>query len=105
MMNVAQSPESVGQLKTVKSAPQSHILELLHDLPPESLVVVEQFIQFLRHQAQQGQPVVTVFDQPAPPYRYPTVPLSISALNGLVGIMPPIAGDALADTEALYNEV
>jgi len=86
---------------------QSHrqIIEMLNDLPPESLVVVEQFIQFLRQQAQQGRAVVTVAGESAPPYLYPTVPVPASALEGLIGIMPPVEGDALADTEALYDEV
>ncbi|MCP4710110.1 MAG: hypothetical protein GY869_15915, partial [Planctomycetes bacterium] len=57
------------------SARQNHILTLLDDLPPESLTVVEQFILFLRQQAQQGQPVVNASDMASPPYRYPTVSL------------------------------
>jgi len=39
------------------------------------------------------------------PYLYPTVPLPPSSLDGLVGIMPRVGGDALADTESLYDEV
>jgi hypothetical protein len=84
---------------------QRHILALLNDLPPESLTVVEEFIQFLREQARQGRPVVTTSAPPSPPYRYPTVSLPASTFDGLIGIMPPIEGDALADTEALYDEV
>jgi hypothetical protein len=38
------------------------------------------------------------------PYCYPTVPLPASALDSLVDIMPPVGGDALSDTEALYNK-
>jgi hypothetical protein len=40
-----------------------------------------------------------------PPYVYPTVPLPTSVVDGLIGIVPPVGGDALADTEALYDEV
>jgi hypothetical protein len=42
------------------------------------------------------------FEQPV--YRYPTVPVPASAIDGLIGIMPGIEGDALAETEALYEE-
>ena len=85
---------------------RDHILSLLDDLPPESLAVVEQFVRFLREQTRQGRPVVSVSEEKdRPSYRYPTVPLPVSALDGLVGIMPPVGGDALADTEALYDEV
>jgi len=38
-------------------------------------------------------------------YRYPTVSVPLSSLDGLIGIMPGIKGDALADTEALLDEV
>jgi hypothetical protein len=40
-----------------------------------------------------------------PPYVYPTAPLPTSVVDGLIGIVPPVGGDALADTEALYDEV
>jgi hypothetical protein len=38
-------------------------------------------------------------------YCYPTVSVPLSSLDGLIDIMPGIEGDALADTEALYDEV
>ncbi len=38
------------------------------------------------------------------PYLYPTVPVPASVFARLSGIMPPVEGDALADTEALYDE-
>ena len=87
-------------------ATRNRIIALLEDLPPESLALVERFIQFLRDQAQRGQPVGSgPVREKRPPYVYPTVPLSASVLDGLIGIMPPVEGDALADTEALYDEV
>lgn len=49
--------------------------------------------------------VVVTEQEERPPYLYPTVLLPPSALDGLIGIMPPVGGDALADTEALYDEV
>jgi hypothetical protein len=85
---------------------RDHILSLLDDLPPESLAVVEQFVQFLGEQARHGRLVVSLSEEiGGPSYRYPTIPLPVSALDGLIGIMPPVGGDALADTEALYDEV
>ncbi len=57
----------------------------------------EEFIQFLREQARQGRPVVTTSAPPSPPYRYPTVSLPVSTFDGLIGIMPAVEGDALAD--------
>ena len=97
--------ENAGTQKSAR-ATRNRIIALLEDLPPESLALVERFIQFLRDQARRGQPVgsVPVRDK-RPPYVYPTVPLSASVLDGLIGIMPPVEGDALADTEALYDEV
>ena len=39
------------------------------------------------------------------PWLYPTVPLPASVFLGLIGLIDaPIGGDALADTEALYDE-
>lgn len=50
------------------------ILALLTTLLPESVGVVEPFVQFLPAQAQQGQPVVRVVDhQTHVPLRYPTI--------------------------------
>ena len=85
---------------------RNRIFSLLNGLSPENLTVVERFVQFLREQVQRDQPVVAVSEkEERPPYLYPTVPLPASVLDGLIGIMPPVEGDALADTEALYDEV
>lgn len=85
---------------------QARILSLLADLPPEGQVLVEQFARFVHEQAQRGQSVATA---PMPgkqvPYMYPTVPVPHSVINGLIGLWPPVGGDALEDSEALYDEV
>ena len=95
-----------ASVQTSTQATRSRIVALLKDLPPESLTLVERFVQFLRDQARRGQPVGSVsVREERRPYVYPTVPLPASVLDGLVGIMPPVEGDALADTEALYDEV
>jgi hypothetical protein len=84
----------------------SHLLALLMTLPPESVRVVEQFVQFLSAQAQQGQPIAIMAEHEAHmSCRYPTIPVPAAMLNGLIGMVPPVGGDALADTEALYDEV
>lgn len=89
------------QTQTTKEA----IDALLDTLPPESLTVVRQFVEFLRQQAQQGQPVVTAVAEVHPPYLYPTVATPISNLQSLGhGLNVGYEGDALADTEALYDE-
>jgi hypothetical protein len=83
---------------------QNRILPLLEKLPPESLAVVEQFVRFLQEQAQKGQVVETVKPTGAP-YLYPTVPVPASSLAQWVNLLPEgYDGDALADTEALYDE-
>jgi len=91
------------QLSQVHAA-HSRILALLTTLPPESVSVVEQFVQFVHVQAQQGQPVAIVTDhETRVSFRYPTIPVSAAVLDGLIGLVPPVGGDALADAEALYD--
>jgi hypothetical protein len=76
------------------------ISELLSDLPPESLAVLKQFVEFLREQAQRGQPVVSASGAETHPYRYPT-----SSLRGWGDVLTEgYDGNALADSEALYDE-
>lgn len=87
---------------------QDRIIPLLDDLPPESLTVVEQFVKFLRDQVRRGRVVVTSPEkkEESPPYRYPTVAAPPSTLDAWVNLVPEgYEGDALADTEALYDEV
>ena len=85
---------------------QNRILPLLERMPPESLAVVEQFVRFVYESAQKGQVVESVSKtRQSVPYLYPTVLVPASVLSSLSGIMPPVDGDALADTEALYGDV
>jgi hypothetical protein len=84
-------------------ATQTHIVKLLSDLSPDSLAFVEQLVLFLRERTQ--LPVTLAAREKRAPYLYPTVPVPPSLVDGLVGIMPPVGGDALADTEALYDQV
>lgn len=97
-MNSVSPPLSVEQTR-------QKIDELLNTLPPENLVIVQRFIEFVREQARRGQPIGMTKARETPPEYYPTVPVPLSTLDGLVDLMPPVGGDALADTEALYDEV
>jgi len=84
--------------------PVPNFASLLADLPPESVRLVEQFVLFLREQARQDQKVTSIAKEAQQiPYMYPTVTVPAKSLDGLVGIMPPLGGNALDDTEALYN--
>jgi len=74
---------------------QTRIITLLNDLPPGSLTVVEQFVRFLRDQARR---------HPSAEPAHPVVPLPASVLGTLIGLAPPLGGDALANTEALYGD-
>lgn len=79
------------------------IYDLLDDLPPEGLEAVEGFVRFLREQIKQAQTTADVVADQTAPFRYPTISLPLARLGGLVGIMPPVGGNALAETEALYD--
>lgn len=79
------------------------IYDLLDDLPPEGLEAVEEFVRFWSERVKKARTAGdAVADQPAL-FRYPTIPLPLASLSGLVGMMPPVGGDALAETEALYD--
>jgi hypothetical protein len=78
------------------------IVSLLETLPPESLMLVEQFVRFLQAQAQKGEQI-TVTKTKVKPYLYPTVSVPTRKVRELIGIMPPVGGNALADTESLYD--
>ncbi len=82
-------------MDTDVQATENRIFTLIHELPPERLPVVEQFIRALKEQLEEGHP----------PYKYPTVRVPASVLLELDSILSPIGGDALADSEALYDDV
>lgn len=77
---------------------RERIIALVQSLPAESLPIVEAFVRFV--QAQQ----VATLTQPATPWRYPTVAAPTAVLDRLTGLLSDVEGDALADTEALYDE-
>lgn len=75
------------------------IVEMLNELLPESLNTVDAFVRFLREQEKNSQSL-----DKAGRFRYPTVLAPTLQLDNLIGFMPPVGGDALKDTEELYNE-
>jgi hypothetical protein len=89
---IKESPMSVG---TSTQSTKQRISELLDELTPKRLQAVEQFVRFLR---QQGPLELGS--------RYPTVDNPASSLSAWLDLIPEgYDGDALADTEALYDEV
>jgi hypothetical protein len=79
---------------------RQNILTLLDELPPDRLPMVETFMRFMQAQA-------APTPQPTP-WVYPTVTLPASSLASWIGLLDETEGyegDALADTEALYDEV
>lgn len=81
----------------------SDLSSLLAELPPEGVQLVELFARFLREQTRQGLRIGKSAAQDQVLYLYPTVHVPISLLDGLIGIMPPVGGNALKDSEALYD--
>ena len=85
-------------------AMQQRILALLNGLSPENLALVEWFVVSVRERA--NLPTSLAEGEKRVPYLYPTVALPASTLDGLVGILPEgYDGDALADSESLYDDV
>lgn len=85
--------------KSTTKAVQREIAGQMKDMPLEWLLAVRDYAMLLHKQALRTQPT------PAMPEREPTVDMPTTSLLGLIAIMPPIGGDALADTEALYDQV
>jgi hypothetical protein len=77
---------------------RQRIQAMLEEMPPEDVVFVERFVQFMNQN--QG---VGLLQEDLPRYHYPTVALPADAFSQLIGILPPVEGDALEETEALYD--
>jgi hypothetical protein len=76
-------------------ATRKKIAMLLDQLPPDRLPMVETFIRFV-----QTQPELSSVG------RYPTIPVSANSLDNWMDLLAEgYEGDALADTESLYDEV
>jgi hypothetical protein len=91
---------------------QDEIAILVQELPYDSLLTLREFGRFLRFQRQQQSttPVSTSAHEVQPPLfhgrqiYYPLVRVAPAQLLELVGALPSIGGDALADTEAIYEK-
>jgi len=68
-------------------------------MPLESLLALREFAAFLRYRRETRSSV-----GPGEIAGYPTIEMPADSLLHLMDILPPIGGDALADTEALYDQ-
>lgn len=82
--------------KISTKAVQQEIAGQMKDMPLEWLLALRDYAMSLHK-----DPV----HAPAPLVCKPTVEMPAKSLLGLIDILPPIGGDALADTEALYDQV
>lgn len=82
-------------------AQRTALHQAIEMLPEHILPDLARFIEFLRFKT--GE-VRSTASTASTPYRYPTITLPATTLHELVGIMPAdFEGDALMDTEALYD--
>ena len=80
---------------------KQNILTLLDKLPLENLLMVETFVRFVRDQQ---HTISASFTDDQAQWRYPTTPAATANLDNLIGIMQDVGGDALANTESVYDE-
>ena len=79
------------------------IRQLLEKLSEDDLLLVERFVISTHRQAS-GQGAAMETGTETAPCLYPAVFVPAAALDKLVGIVS-VGGDALADSEALYDEI
>jgi excisionase family DNA binding protein len=86
--------EVTSQRQAVETIPEvvGRIALQLVQLPADDVSAVAQLVARLR---QQRQPVL----------HHLTVEMPADSLLGLMDLLPPIGGDALADTDALYDQM
>jgi len=82
------------------------VMAIVQDLPEPKLEAAKRYLESLREECEQEE-TQPASRKPVEGPRYRIVPLPYEALDALMGILdsPDLAGDALADTEALYDEV
>lgn len=78
---------------------QREIVGQMKDLPLDGLLALREFATFLRQ-----RPLPEKFTDPTL-WRQPTVEMPADSLLRLLDLMPPVGGDALADSEALYDQL
>jgi excisionase family DNA binding protein len=86
--------EVMSQRQAIETLPEvvGRIALQLVQLPAEDVSAVALLVARLRQQRQ-------------PAMHHRTVEMPADSLMGLMGLLPSIGGDALADTEALYDQV
>jgi hypothetical protein len=93
---------SNGRLQQDDARRRERISTLLEQIPAEDLVFVERYIEFL---SQQKPPDAVLIQEEKPTYLHPTVPVPAATFINWLNLLPEgYEGDALADTEALYDE-
>ena len=85
-------------------ATKTRICRLLDELSEDDLLLIERFVILTHRQASGQGAAATETGSETVRYLYPTVFIPAAALGKLVGIVS-VGGDALADSEALYDEV
>lgn len=89
--------------------PRQKIIALVNELPNESLPLLIQFVEFLSSQVTRTNTVKTkknadaVMADTVEHLNYPTVSVPAKQLQSLISLLPAMGGDALADSEALYD--
>lgn len=66
--------------------------------------MIREFAEFVYIQAKSGRQLRMNVSQQAA-QRYPTQFIPASVLSSLTALLPPMEGDALLDTEAIYDGV
>lgn len=85
------------------TASRQRIQTLLEEMPAENLPFLEQFLQLINHYNPSLTPPSE--QKQETPYRYPTVAMPASSLRGWSQILEEgYEGDALADSEAIYDD-
>ncbi len=84
---------------TTTRALQREIAGQMNDLSLDGLLVLREFAASLRQRTLREQPISPAL------LRHPTVEMPADSLLGLMDLLPPVGGDALADSEALYDQV
>ncbi|MBU6359658.1 MAG: hypothetical protein KGS46_06490 [Chloroflexi bacterium] len=97
---------------SMPTPPRQKIIALVNELPNESLPLLAQFVEFLSSQVTRANTVKTkknidvtgagVTDTDMR-LNYPTVSVPAKQLQSLISLLPAMGGDALADSEALYD--
>ena len=79
------------------------VISMLAKLPAEYVMLIEQFVRFLYEQFQRKSEVQAT---PTTGMTYPLVTVPADSLGMWTNLLPRgYEGNALDDTEALYNEV